>query len=263
MQRWQKVGLGLLLATVSWAQQSAAVEQPDAQRVRSQYSALIEHYPPSLATVLRLDPTLLGNKAYLAPYPALVGFLAAHPEIALNPSFYLGEPREERFDHRSSSQIFYQELTPFLAFGMAIGLVVWLIRTVIDYRRWNKLAKVQTDVHSRILDRFTANEELLAYIQSPAGSKFLESSPITLDAGPRHLAAPMGRILWSVQAGLVSLAGGIGLSLMGGRFARDAGTPLHVLGVVGIALGIGFVLSAGASFAISRKLGLIEPPRSE
>jgi hypothetical protein len=262
MQRWQKVGLGLLMAAVSWAQQPVQ-EEPDAQRVRSQYSALIEHYPPSLANVLRLDPTLLTNKAYLAPYPSLMGFLAAHPEIALNPTFYLGEPREDRPNHRSASEVFFGQLTPFLAFGMAIGLVVWLIRTVIDYRRWNKLAKVQTDVHSRILDRFTANEELLAYIQSPAGSKFLESSPITLDAGPRSVAAPMGRILWSVQAGVVTAAAGIGLTFVSGRLAGDSGSPLRVLGALAIALGIGFVLSAGASFAISRKLGLIEPPRTE
>jgi hypothetical protein len=47
------------------------------------------------------------------------------------------------------------------------------------------LSKVQTEVHTKIVDRFTANDDLLAYIQSPAGSKFLESSPIHLDAGPR------------------------------------------------------------------------------
>ena len=91
---------------------------------------------------------------------------------------------------------------------MGIGLLVWLIRTLVDYRRWNRLAKVQTDFHTKILDRFTANNDLLTYIQSPAGSKFLQSTPIMLDAAPRSMGAPLGRILWSLQGGIVLACGG-------------------------------------------------------
>jgi hypothetical protein len=119
---------------------------------------------------------------------------------------------------------------------------------------------VQTDVHTRILDRFTDNAELLAYMQSQPGKRFLESTPIMLDAGPRSVGAPLGRILWSVQAGLVLAAAGTGIELVSGRFTEDAAQPLQVLGALGIALGIGFVLSALISFWISNKLGLIEPP---
>jgi hypothetical protein len=143
---------------------------------------------------------------------------------------------------------------------MAIGLLVWLIRTFIDYRRWSRLAKVQTDVHSKILDRFNANEDLLAYIQSPAGSKFLESSPIKLDAGPRSVGAPLARILWAVQGGVVLVAGGIGLHVISGQAGDDAAQPLHALGVLAIALGLGFLFSAALSFVISQRLGLIETP---
>ena len=98
-------------------------------------------------------------------------------------------------------------LAAFGGFGMAIALLAWLIRILVDYRRWKALAKVQTDVHTKILDRFTANDDVLAYIQSPAGSKFLQSSPILLDAAPRSVGAPLGRILWSVQGGVVLIAG--------------------------------------------------------
>jgi len=152
------------------------------------------------------------------------------------------------------------DLAIFAGFGLAIGVVVWLVRTIIDYRRWSRLAKVQTDAHTKLLDRFTANEDLVAYIQSPAGSKFLESSPIKLDAGPRSVSAPVGRILWSVQGGLVLIAGGIGLQVMGPRMPYDVAQPLSVLGVLGIALGLGFVISAIISFMISQRLGLIELP---
>jgi len=245
------------------------VEQPDAARTKDELGQLLQRYPPALRGVLALDPSLLGNQAYLAPYPALLSFLTAHPEIAHNPSFYLGgdrNPYEPGYvpDHAQEVLNMWKDVLGGLAgFGvgaMVIGLLVWLIRTMTDYRRWNRLAKVQTDAHSKILDRFTANEDLLAYIKSPAGAKFLESSPITLDAGPRSVGAPLGRILWSVQAGLVLAALGIGLQVVSGRVTDDASQPLNALGVLAIAVGLGFVISAIISFLISRRLGLIEQP---
>jgi hypothetical protein len=137
------------------------------------------------------------------------------------------------------------------------------VRSLVDYRRWNRLAKVQTDFHTKILDRFTANNDLLTYIQSPAGSKFLQSTPIMLDAAPRSMGAPLGRILWSLQGGIVLMAGGFGLEAVSGRVGEDAAQPLHALGVLGIALGMGFVASAIISFVISQRLGLVEPMKTE
>jgi hypothetical protein len=265
---------GVLSLSPGWAQGPKAggkvgsppaivtVEQPDAQRTRGELLELLQRYPPSLQGALALDPSLLGNESYLAPYPALLGYLNNHPEIARNPSFYVGEgsgPRPPRDRILEMWSDVLTGLTIFVGLSMAIGLLVWLTRTIIDYRRWNRLAKVQTDVHTKILDRFTANDDLLAYIQSPAGSKFLESSPIKLDAGPRSVGAPLARILWSVQGGLVLLAGGIGLLVVSGRVANDVSQGIQALGVLGIALGLGFVISAIISFVISRKLGLIEP----
>ncbi len=253
-----------------WAQaeqSTTSVEQPDAQRAKDELSALLDHYPPALHNVLALDPGLLGNQAYLAPYPALVNFLNRHPEIARNPSFYLGEGSAPRPRPDQAEKILDMwreagnDLAIFAGFGLAVGLLVWLIRTLVDYRRWSRLSKVQTEVHTKLLDRFTANDDLLAYIQSPAGAKFLESSPIALDAAPRSVGAPLGRILWSVQGGVVLLAGGIGLLVVSGRaIDTTSQQSLQALGVLGIALGLGFLISAIISFVISRRLGLIEPP---
>ena len=241
------------------------VEQPDAQRAKEELSSLLDHYPPSLRGILALDPALLGNESYLAPYPALVSFLNSHPEIAHNPSFYIGESvfPHPRPDPASQVLDIWRNLLDaaaiFAGFAMAVGLLVWLVRTLVDYKRWSRLAKVQTEAHTKLLDRFTANEDLLAYIQSPAGAKFLESSPISLDAAPRSVGAPLSRILWSVQGGVVLIAGGFGLHIVGSRVSDPASESLRGLGVIGIALGAGFVISAIISFVISQRLGLIEP----
>jgi hypothetical protein len=242
------------------------LEQPDAQRTQQELSNLLQHYPPTLRSVLALDPSLLSNQSYLAPYPALANFLRSHPEIERNPSFYVGGPegdflnllheRRPTEDAPVREEIVNQ-ISMFVAFSLAIGLLAWLIRTFLDYRRWNRLTNIQTDVHRKLLDRFTSNEDLLAYIHSPAGSRFLESAPITLDAGPRSVAGPMGRILWTLQGGVVLIAAGVGLQLVSARIRYGVSQPLHALGILGAAVGFGLVVSAIISFMISRRLGLV------
>ena len=267
-------GLGLILACAGLAQPTKnnppvappagllSVEQPDAQRTQQELTNLLQRYPPTLHGVLALDPSLLSNQSYLAPYPALASFLSAHPEIVRNPSFYIGEPepRHDGSDVPTRVEEIVTDLSVLAGFSLAICLIAWLIRTLIDYRRWNRLTNVQIDVHSRLMDRFTSNEDLLAYIHSPAGGKFLESAPITLDAGSRSMAQPVARILWTVQGGVVLVSAGIGLEVVSGRIRYEVGLPLHTLGVLGIALGLGLVISAIISFVISRRLGLMERP---
>jgi hypothetical protein len=270
------LSMGMLMASAGWAQgpksvpnvpppaPALPVEQPDAQRTQQELSSLLQRYPPTLRNVLALDPSLLSNQSYLGPYPALARFLNTHPEIAHNPSFYVGEPepRPDRIleNARENAGDWDQiviSLSVFAGLSLAICLIAWLIRALIDYRRWNRLTNIQIDVHSKLMDRFTSNEDLLAYIHSPAGSRFLESAPITLD-GPRIAATPLGRILRTLQGGVVLVAAGIGLYIVSRRIFYQASQPLHVLGVLGVALGAGLVISAVVSFVISRRLGLLE-----
>ena len=72
----------------------------------------------------------------------------------------------------------------------------WLLKTFIDYRRWLHVSRVQTEAHNKLLDRFTANDELLAYMRTPAGSRFLESAPISLDADAPAQAVSAPRPRW-------------------------------------------------------------------
>ncbi len=264
--------VGLLVFSAAAAQPARKGEaaarppaaEPDAQRTRAELNELLQRYPPTVRNVLAVDPSLLGNQPFLEPYPALAGFLEQHPEVARNAAYYVGESGGPRFgvspEERAAES--WREvmggLAALLAFALSAGLFVWLIRTLIDSRRWKHLAKVQAEAHAKLLDRFTSNDELLAYIQSPAGAKFLEGAPVSLDAGPRSVAAPMSRILWSVQGGVVLIAAGIGLAFIRVPGAQD-GTPLQAMSVLAITLGVGFLVSALISYFISRRLGLIEP----
>ncbi len=245
-------------------------EERDARQTREKLQELLERYPPSLGRVLRLDPTLLGDPSYLTSYPALAAFLGQHPEVVHNPTYffehvYMGD-RWDPPDARAQTLDIWRNLAEGLAIltvmCVIIGSLMWLIRTLIDYRRWSRLAKVQSEAHTKLLDRFTSNEDLLSYMRTPAGSRFLQSAPIPLDAEPRALGAPVSRILWSFQAGVVLAALGIGLQFVSRRVEAEVTQPLSALGALVLAVGLGFVVSAAASYYLSRRLGVLTPPAS-
>src|SRR5205085_7347095 len=144
----------------------------------------------------------------------------------------------------------------FTVFLVTTGVLIWMVKTLIEQRRWNRLSAIQTEVHSKLLDRLTSNEELLAYLQTSAGKKFLESAPIPLDAGPRSMSAPVGRIFWSLQTGLVMVAAGIGFDLVSRRFPAPGSAGLYGVGVIAMFVGIALVLSAGVFYALSKRFGL-------
>ena len=240
-----------------------------ADQTRDRLLQILENYPPTVGRVLKLDPSLLNSPAYLAPYPALAAFLAQHPEVAHNPDFFLERIRIDRSSFEAdprdrARQDFHNLLGGIAMFGVFLvvtAVIVWIIRLVVLQRRWNRMSKVQFDTHAKLLDRFTSNEDLLAYVQTPAGRRFLEAMPIPIQDQPRAIAAPLSRILWSVQAGVVLAIGGVGLLYVSSRFTEEPAEFFLVVGVITIALGVGFMMSAAAAYVLSRRLGLMESPQ--
>ena len=145
---------------------------------------------------------------------------------------------------------------------LVTGVLTWLVRTLVDYRRWIRLTRVQTETHTKLLDRLTSQDDLLAYMQTPAGRRFLESAPIALDPASRPLGAPLSRVLWSVQAGVVLALGGIGLLFVSRRAIPEIAQGLSAIGILALALGAGFILSAAIAYLLSSRLGLFDqrPP---
>jgi hypothetical protein len=250
-------------AAASRSGQSNTVTQTvdqDADSVRDHFTEMLRRDAPSLGQILRLDPSLMSREDYLTPYPNVQAFLKQHPEIVRNPSYYLAAFSSNYYYQDSRSRAWEDIMTGFFVFVIMVtilGALGWLIRMAVDYRRWGRLAKVQAEVHTKLLDRFTGNEELLSYVKSPAGAKFLESAPINLDGGPRQMTAPFNRILFSMQAGVVLAAAGIGMNIVSRRVDQDAADPVYMISVLLLSVGIGFFASAGLSFLLSRRLGLI------
>jgi len=136
----------------------------------------------------------------------------------------------------------------------------WVLRLIVNHRRWLRVSKLQTDLQNKLIERFTSNEEMLTFVKTDAGQRFMEAASMVPEQGPRTLSAPIGRMLWSIQLGIVLLVVGIGLYLVSHQVSSydDAVTGFQVFGVLVIALGGGFILSALGSYLISRRLGLME-----
>ncbi len=136
------------------------VALPDAQRTRVEFGMLLTRMPPNVATVLALDPSLLSNEAFMSSsYPGLASFAKAHPgDSRRMPGFTCLPERHERNERGEMLEFSRDILTGLAVFtGMSIAasILIWLIRTVLDHRRWSRLAKAQTEFQSKMLDRFS------------------------------------------------------------------------------------------------------------
>ena len=242
-------------------QNPGTFQDGNARSVQNALNQILRQYPPSLIEMLRLDPSLASNGDYMAMYPTLSQFISQHPEITHNPAFFFGSGTAQNNADIENTRAWRDVLQGVVLLTVLLslaGMVAFVAKSIIDHRRWRRASDVQAEAHTKLLDRFSSNEDLLTYIQTPVGRHFLESTPINLD-GAASFGAPINRILWSVQVGLVLAAGGFGLSYaIPADLARNLSLPLTVISVLGIALGVGFVLSAAVSYKISQQLGLLD-----
>ncbi len=128
------------------------------------------------------------------------------------------------------------------------GWFAWLIFSTI--RRY-KIAKLQAEVQTRLLEKVGSGQELLAYAQTETGRELLESLKV-------ERVAPHGRIIGALQTGIILLFFGAALLLLRSHvsFAGES-EGFVVFGTLICALGVGFALSAVASYYLSKSFGLL------
>jgi hypothetical protein len=135
----------------------------------------------------------------------------------------------------------------------------WFAWVIFSTFRRFKIAKLQADVQSRLLEKVGSGQDLLAYAQTDAGRQLLES--LQVERVVSH--APYGKILGALQAGIVLFFFGSGMLLLRSHVSTPQGSEgFTVLGTLCIALGLGFGFSAAASYYLSRSFGLLNGSHS-
>src|SRR5690242_20497387 len=89
----------------------------------------------------------------------------------------------------------------FGVLGFTLSWVVWVVATNI---RRSKTARAVADLHARLLDRCTGSSDLLMYLESESGRRFLQSAA-------SETANPFPRILNAIQAGAILVLFGIAI----------------------------------------------------
>ena len=259
---------------------SAPLSDQDLATMQDQLIQLLRT-SPTLTTVVIRDPSLLADQQYVSRNnPQLAQFLVQHPEIARNPEYYLfthidirGGRRDEALERAVWPEMSQPRQTNWIdivgplagaaAFASFLGALLWLTRQFIENRRWSRIFKLQSDVHGRLIEKFSSTQEIAAYMGTEAGRRFLEAAPIPIGLEQEtRMPNAVSRVLWPLQAGVVLVLLGTGL-----LFLRTAGSemkiPMLVLGTVVLMPGIGFILSAGITWVLAGRLGLIpESPMS-
>jgi hypothetical protein len=258
--------------------ESTASTVKDAAETQAQLMMLLR-LSPVLTSVVARDPSLLADQAYVTKNnPELEQFLASHPDVARNPEFYLfshlnqdGDSRDQalervvwpelvqtaRQQQESMAPKIIEKLTPIIIVPALFLAIVWMIRIAVESRRWNHTFKQQSEVHARLIDKLGTSQDLAAYMETEAGKRFLMASPVAMgsESGQR-MPNVVARVLTPLQAGIVMTLLGIGLF-----FLRHAGpdmeTGMTVMGTLALMPGIGFILSAGATWVLAHRLGLM------
>lgn len=144
------------------------------------------------------------------------------------------------------------------AMFFCIGWIVWIVS---NSRRRSRVAEIQRDIHAKLFEKFGTSQELIEYLKTDAGSKFLDSAAI-------EQTKPFGRVLGSIQAGLILFFLGVAMLIV--RFTvpqngffneMERAQTAHGLLAVSLlllALGLGFLVSAGTSYKLSKNWGLFD-----
>ena len=133
---------------------------------------------------------------------------------------------------------------------MMFAWFAWVIFSTI--RRY-KIAKLQADVQTKLLDKVGSGQDLLAFAQTEAGREMLESLKVE-----RH--SPHIRIIGALQTSIILISLGAGFLFLRGRISGTEEGFL-LLGTLSTMLGIGFALSAVASYYMSKSFGLLNGSR--
>jgi hypothetical protein len=146
---------------------------------------------------------------------------------------------------------------PFVVLGLwgfftGVAFIIWVIATNV---RQTKLGRAQAEMQANLLERLGSSQELLAFLQTDTGRRMLEAPP----PSPEPRRNPLGRILTSMQVGII-------LTAMGGAFFATSGAyfgitaSFQILGFLGVCLGAGFLVSAAATYILSKSWGLLDDP---
>jgi len=142
----------------------------------------------------------------------------------------------------------------FVVVPVVFGFFSWLVWMVFSTIRRYKIAKLQAEVQTKLLEKVGSGQELLAYAQTETGKTLLESLRV-------EAPAPYTRIIGALQTAIVMISLGVAFLVLRGRVS-GANEGFLVFGTLLTVMGMGFAMSSAASYYLSKSFGLLNGRRA-
>jgi hypothetical protein len=144
-------------------------------------------------------------------------------------------------------------LIPIVSVIAVFGSFSFVTWVIVELLRSRHRIRATTELQAKLIDRLTA-QDVGPFLASDHGARLLSALAERPAAAQAHV-----RILRALQSGLVLLAVGISLFIYAGVRALplEAEDGIAFFATVGTALGVGLLAAAGASYVLSRRIGLL------
>jgi hypothetical protein len=141
-------------------------------------------------------------------------------------------------------------IAPMMVLVVGALVVGSIFRASFVNRRLRENARAFADLQSRLIDKFGDAGEVVRYLESDAGKRLLAGAEN--GRGAAHV-----RVLDSLQIGIVTALGGVGMMIGGNVSEYKVGEVLDMFGMIALLVGLGFVAASLVSAAMLRRWGLL------
>jgi hypothetical protein len=131
-----------------------------------------------------------------------------------------------------------------------LGVTAWAFKTMLTFIQQRQLIKQHYALQDKLLGNLGNHPEAFDYLKSDGGERLF--AQLTTDR-----TDPYRRILGALQVGAVMTLLGLGFLCIPMLVTFEDSEGFVVIGVLGMSLGLGFLVSAGAAYYFSKNWGLI------
>ena len=127
--------------------------------------------------------------------------------------------------------------------------LAWIVWIILEWKR----LKYKDSLQNKLIDKFNTAAELNHFLQSNGGSKFM--SFLTIEG-----IDPKEKLISSISKGVIFSIVGIAFIIIGPILSEltEEIRIFQALGIVTIALGIGFLVSSLISYLLRKNWGIID-----
>jgi hypothetical protein len=130
------------------------------------------------------------------------------------------------------------------------GFITWVV-----VRKRESRMRQRSEERVRVLERFSSGQEMTEFLNSSAGSRYLEL------LGDR-VSHPIKSLSVTVTAGIISIFAGGAFQIISKTVTDADQMGFRIPGILGLVVGVGILVSAAVSAFLYRRAGLM-PPRSQ